>query len=167
MTIKSKPIQFLNCNSDMTEASELMVVAETPSGKGTFTLRSFEPDEVLYAVEGEKMSKPSRYTIQIDNHLHIVPITGKFVNHSCKPNTYLDYKTMTFRALRYIKMGEEITFNYNSTEYEMAEPFECNCGSEKCAGIISGFKNLKPDQQLELQSYLPDYLLERLQELVI
>ncbi|MCJ1477547.1 hypothetical protein MMC13_006219 [Lambiella insularis] len=34
--------------------------------------------------------------------------------------------------------GEELTFFYPSTEWEMAQPFDCRCGAKTCAKRISG-----------------------------
>lgn len=45
---------------------------------------------------------------------------------------------LTFRALRDIAAGNEITFNYLTTESEMAVPFNCSCGSTNCFGLIQG-----------------------------
>lgn len=43
---------------------------------------------------------------------------------------------------RGLKAGQELTFFYPSTEWDMAQGFDCFCGSEKCLGYISGAKNL-------------------------
>lgn len=39
-----------------------------------------------------------------------------------------------FRALRDIQPGDELSFFYPSTEWEMAQGFECKCGAK--VGII-------------------------------
>ena len=36
---------------------------------------------------------------------------------------------MRLTALRPISEGDELTFFYPSTEWAMAEPFECGCGA--------------------------------------
>ena len=68
----------------------------------------------------------------LDNHI------GKYLNHSCDPNTALDKSTHKMNSLREIKANEPITFDYNDTEYDMASPFYCNCESEKCKVYIIG-----------------------------
>ena len=50
----------------------------------------------------------------------------------------MDTAERTFRALRDIAPGEEISFNYLTTESEMAEPFNCACGSANCFEFIQG-----------------------------
>lgn len=39
---------------------------------------------------------------------------------------------------RDLKEGDELTFFYPSTEWEMDQPFECACGEEGCRGRIEG-----------------------------
>ena len=45
-------------------------------------------------------------------------------------------------ALRDIEAGEAITFFYPSTEWDMAQPFECGCGSTQCIKVVKGAKYL-------------------------
>jgi len=52
----------------------------------------------------------------------------------------------TFRALRDIAPGEEVTFNYLTTESEMAAPFNCICGSANCFEFIQGRNFLTREQ---------------------
>jgi len=37
-----------------------------------------------------------------------------------------------------IREGQELTYFYPSTEWEMAQPFECYCGEVACKGLIDG-----------------------------
>jgi D-alanine-D-alanine ligase-like ATP-grasp enzyme len=60
-------------------------------------------------------------------------------NHSCNPNT--TYRGLNVIALRKILRGEELTLDYTSFLDENMEPFNCQCGSSDCRGIISGIKN--------------------------
>ena len=41
---------------------------------------------------------------------------ARFINHSCKPNCYIDIKNgvIWIRAARSIKKGEELTYDYNT-----------------------------------------------------
>ena len=63
-----------------------------------------------------------------------------FCNHSCAPTLEFDMSRMEVRvaADRDLKVGDMLTFWYPSSEWEMAQPFECSCGSERCKGWISG-----------------------------
>lgn len=62
---------------------------------------------------------------------------ARFFNHSCSPNAEartLDGKIWIV-ALREIKAGAEITFNYNY-ELQDYEEHPCHCGSHDCTGYI-------------------------------
>ena len=39
---------------------------------------------------------------------------------------------------RDVKKGEELTLDYGSFLDETMEPFQCNCGSVNCRGLIQG-----------------------------
>lgn len=68
---------------------------------------------------------------------------GRFCNHSCNPNCYVDKWVvgdklrMGIFAERRIQAGEELVFNYNVDRYG-AEPQPCYCGEPNCTGFIGG-----------------------------
>ena len=68
---------------------------------------------------------------------------GRFCNHSCNPNCYVDKwnvgdkMRMGIFAKRMLKAGEELTFNYNVDRYG-AEAQPCYCGEPNCVGFIGG-----------------------------
>ena len=68
---------------------------------------------------------------------------GRFCNHSCNPNCYVDKWVvgeklrMGIFAERNIKAGEELVFNYNVDRYG-ADPQPCYCGEPNCSGYIGG-----------------------------
>ena len=68
---------------------------------------------------------------------------GRFCNHSCNPNCYVDKWVigtklrMGIFAERHIKAGEELVFNYNVDRYG-ADPQPCYCGESNCTGFIGG-----------------------------
>jgi SET domain len=64
------------------------------------------------------------------------------MNHSCAPTTTLDTTKMEVRAVKSIEPGTPLTFFYPSTEWEMAQPFQCNCGAKECLGLIRGAKHI-------------------------
>ncbi|WVR00284.1 hypothetical protein IAU59_007427 [Kwoniella sp. CBS 9459] len=61
-----------------------------------------------------------------------------------------------------IKEGEAITFFYPSTEWDMAQGFDCSCGAANCLGKIQGAKYLSVEQ-LEERGYVNEHIL-RLKE---
>lgn len=48
--------------------------------------------------------------------------------------------------------------SFNTTEFDLAEPFDCHCGSPGCFGTIRGFKYLTADERERLQPMLAPYL---------
>lgn len=130
-------------------------------------MRTIEAGQFIYKLEGRVFDFPNRYSVQIGENEHI-DMDGeasmentmdvypyRFTNHSCEPNMLL--RDGAFYAAKEIHRGEELTFNYNTTEYDMAEPFSCSCGSVFCCGVIRGFKHLSLDEARRLSPLLPDY----------
>ena len=106
-----------------------------------FATRHFSKEETITAFSAETISQePTYLTLQTGEGRHITlsPAFLQFVNHSCDPNVFFDTTAMKLIALKEILPGEELVFFYPSTEWEMAQPFECLCGSERCLGRISG-----------------------------
>lgn len=110
---------------------------------------------------------PSRYTIQLDASRHQAGTDemDDFLNHSCSPNCYLDVDRLEFRALRDLEAGEQLTFNYLTSEWSMESPFDCWCGASECSGTIQGFSHLTRERQKALEPLLSPYLRGKLREL--
>jgi hypothetical protein len=68
-----------------------------------------------------------------------------FINHSCNANVWFHGSENKFLARRDIKMGEEITYDYGTTECNPKWGMDCLCGLPSCRGRISGddWKNLE------------------------
>ncbi len=130
--------------------------------------------EVILSIEGRSVDVPSRYTVQIgkDEHIELPEVVTveeqkdryfwMYLNHCCEPSAYLKGKQVI--ALRNICAWEQITFDYCTTEYDMAEPFDCRCGARSCRGWVKGFRHLSPEEQERLRPSLPDYLSEILEK---
>ena len=136
---------------------------------GLFASETIEAAELLLRIEGERTSRPTRYSVQVDKNVHIDVRQGctpeelieryawRFMNHRCEPNTMI--RGQDVLAVRRILPLEEVTFNYDSTEYEMAEPFVCHCSSQRCLGLIRGFKYLPLADRERLRPWLAPHLL--------
>ncbi|VFQ94966.1 unnamed protein product [Cuscuta campestris] len=67
---------------------------------------------------------------------------GRFINHSCDPNCRTEKWIVNGEvcvgifALRDIKKGEEVTFDYNYVRIFGAAAKKCVCGSSQCRGYI-------------------------------
>lgn len=136
---------------------------ENGHGLGVFAARAFSHDEKIFVFVGSFVSVPDKFTIQVDDatHLHLGNHIGSLLSHSCKPNTRFCGEKLSVIAIAPIQPGEELTFNYLCTEWDMAEPFECRCGSELCHRVIRGFRYLSPANQLTLEPHAVPYLQRR------
>lgn len=130
------------------------------SGLGVFAREAIAAGEVLMALAPVFVAAPARHTIQLDAERHQAG-TGEiddFLNHCCEPNAALDVERLCFVATRAIGAGEEITFNYLTSEEDMAEAFSCQCGASGCFGEIRGFRHLSRADQDRLAPLLTPFL---------
>lgn len=130
-----------------------------------YATAAFEPDECISSFHaGETLTEPNYLTVQVDSHRHItlMPDILQYMNHSCTPNAFFDTTSMKVISLRHIKPGDEITFFYPSTEWNMQQPFICNCGAPECLGWIQGASYLSFQT---LRKYrLTDFIRRRIRE---
>ena len=113
--------------------------------RSLYSRKAFHANEVIAGFSWKKIhSKPSYLTIQIsDNeHIELLPAYLECVNHSCDPNCFFDVTKQLFISLKPIHAGEEFTFFYPSSEWDMDQAFQCNCRSAACIGLIKGAKYL-------------------------
>ena len=88
-------------------------------------------------------NSPTYQTIQISKDLHLQDDGAiSFMNHSCNPNCIIDTAKLGVYANKDINKGDELTFFYPSTELRLSQPFNCNCGYEKCIKYIDGLHSL-------------------------
>lgn len=129
------------------------------------SLRAFAVGEVLTPFRAAATyDRPARMTLQVSEREHITlwPSVLTFTNHSCDPNAFFDTEQGRLIALKPIAAGEPITFFYPSTEWTMAEPFDCSCGSARCLRRIAGASQL-PERSLQGQR-LNAHILKLLQQ---
>jgi hypothetical protein len=115
--------------------------------KAFFAQRKYDPGQVVADFSaGKILPKPTYLTVQVDTDKHIMlqPEHLQYINHSCDPNVFFDTYTMKVVALKPIAEGDEMTFFYPSTEWDMAQPFKCHCGSSNCLGEIKGAAHINP-----------------------
>ena len=140
------------------------VMQNTSTGeKSLHAAAFFDAGDTIHTFGAEKiLAAPSYLTVQTGEDLHITldPSFLQFVNHSCDPNVFFDTTTMELRAIKSIQPGDELLFFYPSTEWDMAQPFDCFCGSPACLRQIKGAKHLTAEQVAKYR--LTDFILEQL-----
>ncbi|KAL6634553.1 hypothetical protein ACP70R_027224 [Stipagrostis hirtigluma subsp. patula] len=107
-------------------------------------ITSYESRQRYYASKGQKHF----YFMALNGGEVIDACTkgnlGRFINHSCSPNCRTEKWMVNGEvcigifALRNIKKGEELTFDYNYVRVSGAAPQKCFCGTAKCRGYIGG-----------------------------
>lgn len=128
--------------------------AAKTGGNGMFATSLIRAGEKVLCADGEKFDRPIVHSFQIDRDLHTMGMGG--MNHRCDaPTCGIDAQSGDLVALCDIPAGHELTFNYLTTEWEMATPFECCCGSANCFGYIGGFSRLTARLRRDLLSRLP------------
>jgi hypothetical protein len=131
-----------------------------------FALQSFHPGETIAEFwAGTIAAEPTYLTVQVDvgKHITLQPEFLQYINHSCEPNVFFDTTLMKVVALREIKEGEEFTFFYPSTEWQMTQSFNCYCGSVHCLGDIKGAAFLSEEavKHYRLTDFIQQQLAKR------
>ena len=150
----------------MTTTMETLSIRTENKFRTLITKQAYKKGEAICAMPSENiMDKPNRFTVQIskDRHTHVGKLAA--LNHSCDPNVILDTEAMMMVARRDIEKGEELSFFYPSTEWEMNAPFICLCGAANCIHVVAGARFL-PLSTLEhhyLNPHIRDLMIELLQ----
>lgn len=120
--------------------AEVMMSIDT-NQHSLHSIQKFKKGEVLCSFSANKIySEANCLTIQtgVDTHISLLPEFLRYTNHSCNPNIFFDTSKMEILALQDIDINDEFCFFYPSTEWKMAQPFLCFCGSKSCLQNISG-----------------------------
>jgi len=84
------------------------------------------------------------------------------LNHSCDPNVWYIRKDL-IEARRDIQKGQELTYDYATTQANTKMAMPCNCGSKDCRKIIKGDDwKIKELQEKYGLHWLP-YILQKIQ----
>lgn len=171
------------CRNQRFQLKQFATVAVFETEKKGYGLRAevdLRPDEFIYEYIGEVIGEGQfrRRMVAYDEdgikHFYFMSLSkgefvdatkrgnlGRFCNHSCNPNCYVDKWVvgdklrMGIFAERKIKAGEELVFNYNVDRYG-ANPQPCYCGEPNCTGFIGG------KTQTERATKLPQATIEAL-----
>jgi len=144
---------------------ETLTIKTENKFRSLVTKQAYSRGEVICDIPTEKLfDKANRYTVQIsqDKHTEVGKLSA--LNHSCDPNVILDTENLLMVARRDIDKGEELSFFYPSTEWEMDAPFICLCGASSCIHVVAGARFL-PLSTLE-NHYLNKHIREMMIELL-
>lgn len=132
---------------------------------GVFSSRSFAVGDIVIEsnvllVKADRCS----HSIQFgwDEHI-MMDLPANFLNHACDPNVCVKNNSngsYNFVALKNISEGDEIRFDYETTEYEISAFDKCLCGVETCRGRLSGFKSNGQTVREKYGSNVAPYLID-------
>lgn len=146
-------------------------------GKGVFANRDFAREEKILEIDDshvvedfDKLTKEQQqYECDFlgDGRTVLMQSPERYINHSCDPNAYV--RTIngirTLLAMRDIKAGEEIAYDYVINGYYDGDQPRCTCGSANCRKIINcDFFKLSKTRQLEYLPYLDIWFKEQFKE---
>tara|TARA_B110001452_G_C14924825_1_gene323401 strand:- start:31 stop:501 length:471 start_codon:yes stop_codon:yes gene_type:complete len=122
--------------------------------KGLYAARNIKAETIIIYYKGKLITKKeteknpkydnekaiylfnlnSRYDLDGDFEYN----TARLINHSCQPNCEVAGKGLKLWifALRDIKKGEELSYDYGFGYDENYKDFPCRCGSKNCVGYI-------------------------------
>ncbi|MES2003764.1 MAG: SET domain-containing protein-lysine N-methyltransferase [Bacteroidota bacterium] len=126
----------------------------------------FDTGDTICEFSADKILDIATYlTVQTgeQKHITLLPDFLQYINHSCDPNVFFDTTAMQLITLKEIQPGDEFVFFYPSTEWEMAQPFDCFCGTKNCLHRIQGaaFLSEKEIQHYRLTDFINAQLLNR------
>jgi hypothetical protein len=127
-------------------------VGDSPLGRGLFAVKGFAENELIVTLHGPRYDRedPIHDTVEGANLLQtgrrtyiMLQEPGVFANHSCDPNAGIRQNRLLM-AIRGIRPGEEIRFDYSTTMDEGFWTMPCRCGSPSCRGVVRDFHTLPP-----------------------
>ncbi len=156
---------------------EDLEIEKTENGKAVFALRDFRSGEFIIEFRGKpytreqyirKLNPKNNHFLQIDENLYLGPTrtADNYINHSCNPNSGMKIQNnhVLLYAIKPIKKGDEITFDYSTSMDENYWEMDCRCGSRNCRKRIRDFKHLPAEvksRYIKL-GIVPDFILRNL-----
>ncbi len=117
-------------------------VFKSSAGFGLKTLKDWKKGDLVIEYTGKRITneeadeRPNRYLFDLDEKWTIdgSPRSNlaRYINHSCRPNCepvhYTDVNEIGIEAIRNIKAGEELTYDYGKDHFnEYIKPYGCKC----------------------------------------
>jgi SET domain-containing protein len=151
------------------------------AGKGVFAIEDILKGELVFDfsegtgkyISGSEMDKlfdeGMDYAIQVDDDLFFAATNseemeiGDYLNHSCDPNLGIK-DSLKLIALKDVKIGEEVAFDYAMTESSDFE-IKCLCGKSNCRRKITGEDWKRKDLQEKYKGYFSDYIAKKISDL--
>ena len=130
------------------------IIRSKISNRGLVASKDIKKKNRIIEYKGRLISKRETETnekFDNDKHIYLFNINQKYdldgdykyniarlINHSCNPNCEVDGKGLKLWifALRDIKKGEELSYDYGFGYDKDYKQFVCKCGAKNCVGYI-------------------------------
>ncbi len=151
----------------MKDSESVTTIKTEGKGRGIVAGRLIRKGERVFKFAGKLVSrkevKNPNAALQLDEDLFLESdgTVDESLNHSCNPNCYVNFKQLTLVALKDIQSGQELTFDYNTSEYDLMDQgcfFTCLCGSRNCIGEVKGFRYLPMGYKKKIGPFLSPFL---------
>ncbi len=154
-------------------------VLDSPlGGKGIFATAPLQKKELIaiwggkiYTSKelkkyGTKYPEMITHPVEIYKDYYLGPVNPKKLeatdrfNHSCNPNAGIRGQII-LEARRDIKKGEEITYDYETSDISFfGKPMICHCNAKNCRKTINGHSWKEKYFQKRNKKYLATYILD-------
>lgn len=153
----------------------LVEIKESKFGKGLFAKTKIKAGSVICHIPLKQefpfpktieLKNKESHALQIDHDKYVMcPDPFVFANHSCNPNCGVS-PIFDMVAIRDIRKGEEIFWDYSTSMLERHWTMKCGCGEKNCRHTVTDF-DLMPQhfqsRYLELNIVLP-FIVQYLQQ---
>ncbi|MGE5308715.1 MAG: SET domain-containing protein [Deltaproteobacteria bacterium] len=148
--------------------------------RGVFCIRPIRKDEIIcvwggYIITDKEFDRLSRKEFKnIDDYATVLAegfylVSSKkggledddFFNHSCEPNAGVRGQVMMV-AMRDIRAGEEVTYDYCMTDAGFDFAFDCGCGAKSCRRRVTTSDWKKPSLQKKYKGYFSWYIQSKI-----
>ncbi len=137
-------------------------------GKGVFAKKNFKKGETVFILKGKIHRLKPNQIERVDEHPNWVGIDKatwidpkgnfQYINHSCNPSMGIKGR-VSFVALRNIKKGDELTFDYSITEENLDWKMKNleKVTNKKYRKVISSIQSIPLSVYKSYLPYIPKY----------
>jgi len=140
-----------------------LVIRSSPiNGAGCYTTESIKNGSRIVEYTGPRLSKDEAdelykdrdvtYLFGVGNGRTVIDGHGMamFLNHSCAPNCETDEVRgrIWITAIRDIVAGEELVYDYNLYDGDLADPSPCHCGAPQCRGTMYSKEEIRRRERI-------------------
>ena len=134
--------------------SRAWIEALPPASKKAYCHFMYKTGEDEYQSLAEFNDMPT------DEYPSVRPVdVSNYMNHSCNPSCWFvdggEEYTGLMVAARDLLPGDEITFDYNTTEYDMAAPFPC----WETGSMVRGYAHLSASERGPIAKFVAPHVL--------